>query len=312
VTDHDDSWDDMRTGREPTEQEADRLVSGESVDGFEHIAELFVTARHELTAAPSAERRAQDIVAMVEAAREESAPAVAVVPSNLFAPARPWRRAMDRGLSLGLKACAAAAGLFVAVTGLAYAGVNLPGHAAEDAVEAVLRVDLPNQDHEKAAAKDSDAGDENGKSSSDGVHSVIENSTEKGCEFGQAVSAAARGEARTSDNDPCDKSDNGTNEGNAKGHAKAAKAKGKAHDGSNGTDKAKGHDGSGDGKPDDAGKDGDHGQGTGSSEEAKASRSEPKSKDAEDEDAVEDEDDQGSGSRGRSEEAKGEHTPPTH
>ena len=105
---------------------------------------------------------------------------------------------MDRTISLALKGAAGVLAASMSMMGLAYAGVNLPGQAAAQALEAVTGVELPNQD-----------GEENGKSVAEDVKAVVESDMEKGCEFGQAVASAASQNARgeRSDEDRCTETD---------------------------------------------------------------------------------------------------------
>jgi len=130
---------------------------------------------------------------------------------------------MSRTASIGMKIAAATAALLLSTIGLAYAGVDLPGTAAEKAVEKVLGVELPNQAADDSASdeahgksdedhgKSDEAGDEeNGKSVSDDVHDVKDSTEERGCEFGQAVSDAAganRQGDEDNEKDPCDRED---------------------------------------------------------------------------------------------------------
>jgi hypothetical protein len=106
-----------------------------------------------------------------------------------------WRRALRITRSFVAKLGVAGAALALSTAGLAVAGVDLPGTTAEDTFEKV-GIELPNQD-----------GDEShGKSAADRVHAAQDAATEKGCEFGQAVSAAAsenNNGKSTKENDPC-------------------------------------------------------------------------------------------------------------
>ncbi len=79
------------------------------------------------------------------------------------------------------------------MVGLAYAGVDLPGQAAEQAFEAVTNLELPNQ------------GPEVDSSVSDDVRTVIDGDLE-GCELDQAVADAADANSEdeaASETDPC-------------------------------------------------------------------------------------------------------------
>lgn len=118
-----------------------------------------------------------------------------------------------------------------ATAGLAYAGVDLPGQAAEQAFEAVLNVELPNQGAPEEAAS-TDARSAEAGAVAERVRAVIEAWTgERGCEFGQAVAAAARGDAEGGPaEDPCTKSDAAAEGSKATGAEKSAAGKARAED----------------------------------------------------------------------------------
>jgi hypothetical protein len=113
---------------------------------------------------------------------------------------------MDRTIGFALKAFAGTVAASASMVGLAYAGVDLPGQAAEKAIEAVSGLELPNQDGDQTVAKDHEQG---GKSVADDVRAVREGDL-KGCEFGQAVSDAAdanRQDEPKDEKDPCVRGD---------------------------------------------------------------------------------------------------------
>ncbi|MGH2540915.1 MAG: hypothetical protein ACRDGK_10365 [Actinomycetota bacterium] len=96
------------------------------------------------------------------------------------------------------KVTVAAASLVVLTAGLAFAGVDLPGTAAETAFAKVLGVELPNQAEEHAGS----VPEELPESAADTANAVLDMIREwrsgvdwSGCEFGATVSAAARGES---------------------------------------------------------------------------------------------------------------------
>ena len=142
-----------------------------------------------------------------------------------------WRRTLDKNLPRLAKVGASVMAASMSMIGLAYAGVDLPGQAAERALEAVSGLELPNQG-------DAETG---GKSVADDVKAVVESDAEKGCSFGQAVAGAARqnrqGEGG-SDTDPCSAGGSGEGaaqgsratgeENSAEGRAKAAEKSGGA------------------------------------------------------------------------------------
>lgn len=129
--------------------------------------------------------------------RERAHLAAMMAITPLPAPARQdvivvGRGFLDRVRSFTLRLSAGTAGILAATTGLAYAGVDLPGTAAERAIESVIQVELPNQEPQRGA-----------KSRSDEVHAVQSAMPKGGCEYGQAVSDAANGDHGNNDNDPC-------------------------------------------------------------------------------------------------------------
>jgi len=96
--------------------------------------------------------------------------------------------------------------------GLAYAGVDLPGTAAERAFERV-GIHLPNQTPEGS-----------GKSVAGDVRAVIENADERNCEFGRAVSEAASQNRQSEDKTKEDKCLDRSEEARSKGDAGKARA----------------------------------------------------------------------------------------
>ncbi len=147
---------------------------GFSERGFSH--EL----RAILMAPPSDEAARSHLSSMLAASRAQDQPITTPHPGDLLTRAR----------SLALKFTVATSGLLAATTGLAYAGVDIPGTAPVAVVEAVLPVDLPNQDGAR----------------SDEVHAVQSAMPKGGCEYGQAVSDAANGDhGSDKTHDPCSK-----------------------------------------------------------------------------------------------------------
>jgi len=134
---------------------------------------------------------------------------------------------MDRTISTVLKAGAGVLAASMSMMGLAYAGVDLPGQAAANAIEAVTGVDLPNQS-------------DSGKSVAEDVKTVVESDMERGCEFGQTVAAAAsqnaQGEGPGSE-DACTEGEEGSGEpqgSKATGDAKSAEGRATATEKSGG------------------------------------------------------------------------------
>jgi hypothetical protein len=152
--------------------------------------------RRDLMEAPSAETEASHLAAMREAFR----PPIAEARPGRNAPST-TRRVLVRTRAFVIKIAAATLVLGGSMVGLAYAGVDLPGSAAENALEAVLSVELPNQGGDVEVEQ----GD---KSVADDVRAVIESTApeDRDCEFGQAVSDAATANSQgegTQPTDPC-------------------------------------------------------------------------------------------------------------
>jgi len=122
---------------------------------------------------------------------------------------------MDKTIGIALKSAAATLAASMSMVGLAYAGVNLPGQAAERALEAVTGLELPNQ------------GSNEGKSVADDVHAVLDSEL-KGCELGQAVADAAdanRQDEASAEIDPCEHADAEGSKATAEEKSTAGRAK---------------------------------------------------------------------------------------
>jgi hypothetical protein len=185
MSDLDDIYDEMRRLGKTSESDLDRMLSGHPVDdaALEGMASALQETRERLTQAPDKSIRRSHLLAMAAAAdgvaSETSQDAASLANS------RPTlgRRLMRRTWLIGTRAAAAGGVLALSSLGLAYAGVDLPGTAAEQAWEAV-GVHIPNQVELPEQSKAND------------VRDVIESSEERGCEFGQAVSEAASADSQ--------------------------------------------------------------------------------------------------------------------
>ncbi len=179
-----------------TDRQIDDLLAGRPAGaGLDDVAEFVAATRTALLEQPDEAVAASHLAAIATEAGEAHQVVTTLDP-------RPsWRRYMRRTTGLALKLGGAAAALAVGSVGLAYAGVDLPGTAVEEAIEQVLDVQLPNQ------ATD-DVSVENGEQSvSDEVKDVIENSESEGCDLGQEVAAAAQANRQgdgSGPDDPCD------------------------------------------------------------------------------------------------------------
>ena len=179
MTDPDAYGDEMTNPFGPTDDQLDGVFAGvASVDELEEVAAFLLETKTACTEAPPEEVSTRHMAAILEQARQATGTRPLIQKEVVVAERTMWRRAMERTMSTVLKGAAGVLAASVSMIGLAYAGVNLPGEAAANAIEAVTGVELPNQ------------GDE-GKSVADDVKAVVESDAEKGCEFGQAVAAAA-------------------------------------------------------------------------------------------------------------------------
>jgi hypothetical protein len=198
--------DDMARFLRLSDEDVERLFRGlpPERDGDLHdLATFLVDATESLSRPPRSEIEAGHLVLLAEAARSRSAevqvsqpPTATRIRTSAGSTERrgPMRY---RTVRWAAKVAATAAGMVVLTAGLALAGVDLPGTAAETAFQKVLGVELPNQAEGAADATDpadlpSDASD-----TAVGVLSVIQQwfdgSSWNGCEFGAHVSHAARG-----------------------------------------------------------------------------------------------------------------------
>jgi hypothetical protein len=73
---------------------------------------------------------------------------VTMITAELAGASTPTERSLSRVVSFSARFAAGGVAGFMSLTGLAYAGVDLPGTAAETAIESVLGVELPNQAEE--------------------------------------------------------------------------------------------------------------------------------------------------------------------
>jgi hypothetical protein len=243
VSSFDDYDDEMARLSKLSDRDLDRLFAGGSSGSAlsDDLGAVLGAARTALTEAPNEVARERHLAVVLQAARDLASAEQTRAPVPVPTPVSLWRSVMRRSLSVALKLSIALGAATLSMAGLAYAGVDLPGNAAEKAVEKVLRVDLPNQGRPENA----------GKSVADEVQGVIESTEDSGCEFGQAVAAAAsanRQDDSPAKDDPCTKDNsNGANgsraageERSAEGRARASEASGGASDA--GADNAGSHD----------------------------------------------------------------------
>ena len=257
MTDFGAYGDEMARPDGLTEQEIERLVAGTGHDeGHSDLALFLADVRAQAGVDEATATR--HLMALSLEAERLSAQGVPPRSSAAAVTAPTWRRVMNRSIRLAAQTAAGVAVLSASMLGLAYAGVDLPGTAAEKALESVANVELPNQGDEL----------EHGKSVSDDVKALIESSNERGCEFGQAVSEVASQNRKGdggSDKDPCAK--DGETE-DTKATAKGSKAAGEERSAKGRATAAEKSDGRSKAGAEDAGTNNDKGQTT--SEEAKS------------------------------------------
>jgi hypothetical protein len=234
VSSFDDYNDEMGRLSELSDRDLDRLFAGGSSGSAlsDDLEAVLGAARTALIQAPSEVARRRHLAVVLEAARDLSSAEQTRAPAPVHAPLSLWRKVMRRSLSVALRLSVALGAATMSTAGLAYAGVDLPGTAAEKAVERVLGVELPNQAQPENA----------GKSVADEVHAVIESSDDRGCEFGQAVAAAAsanRQDDSPAKDDPCSRDDsNGAKGSRATGEERSAKGRARASEASGGASDA--------------------------------------------------------------------------
>ena len=281
----DDYEDDMFTNRF-SEEDIERLFSGGDFDdsSLQDLAEHLHAARASWLQAPDEASRARHLAALAEAieARRETQP-----PAELGTERRPnWRRVIVRSRSFVLRLAAATMAGGLSLTGLAYAGVNLPGSAAEQALENVLGVELPNQGDEteeielvqdELETEDAHEGDGPDESAADVAHEIwnyISTTTDTGCTFGQNVAAIASGGDETPDTDPCAAGSDGETASEARGsEATGAEASEAGADNAGTSDdegRAKADEASGGADSADSGEDDEGDEGSSASEEGQS------------------------------------------
>jgi hypothetical protein len=233
VSSFDDYDDEMARLGELSDRDLDRLFTGGSTGSAlsDDLEAVLGAARTALAEAPNEASRERHLAVVLEAATDLASAEQTRAPAPVQAPLSLWRKVMRRSLSVALKLSVALTAATLSMAGLAYAGVDLPGNAAEKAVEKVLRVELPNQARPENA----------GKSVADDVHAVIESSEDRGCEFGQAVAAAAsanRQDESPAKADPCTRDDSTPNGSRATGEERSAEGRARASEASGGASDA--------------------------------------------------------------------------
>jgi hypothetical protein len=171
------------------------------------LAEFLSSATRALARPPRIDVEAEHLALISEAFRARSdAPDAAATLTEMRVNRSRARRGLTslRAVRWAAKVGLAAAAVVLMTAALAFAGVNLPGTAAETAFQKVLGVDLPNQgDAPDPAQLPPDASDTARR-----VLTVIQEMRSgadwSGCEFGARVSHAARGLEGEPDTSRCE------------------------------------------------------------------------------------------------------------
>lgn len=205
--DRDAHTDDMARFLRLSDADVERLFRGlapETDEDLRDLAGFLVDAAESLSRPPRSETEAGHLALLAEAVRARShegyGSARPVATTTETPIARPTERRGPmrlRTVRWAVKVALATSSLVVVTAGLAFAGVDLPGTAAETAFQKVLGVELPNQAGGAADAVDPADLPSEASDTAVGVLSVIQQwfdgSGWTGCEFGAHVSHAARG-----------------------------------------------------------------------------------------------------------------------
>jgi hypothetical protein len=195
--------DDMARFLRLNDEDVERIFRGLPPEGDEDLRDLagfLADAAETLSRPPRGEIQATHLSLLAGAIRtpsaglrgESSGPAAAAPP--IARPTEGRRLMRSPVVRWAVKVTLAAATLVTTTAALALAGVDLPGTAAETAIQKVLGVELPNQaqDALDPAQLPEGASDTAGRVLTV-IHDQLSGGDRNGCEFGAAVSAAARG-----------------------------------------------------------------------------------------------------------------------
>jgi hypothetical protein len=205
--------DDMARFLRLSEEDVERIFRGLPPEGDEDLRDLtdfLAEAAETLSRPPRGEVQATHLSLLAGAIRtpsaglrgESSGPAAAAVPiAQLAEKRRLMRSPVGRWAA---KVTVAAATLVAMTAALAFAGVDLPGTAAETAFQKVLGVELPNQGQDAVdPAQLPEGASETADSVLTVIHDRLSGADWNGCEFGAAVSAAAQDLEGDSDTSHC-------------------------------------------------------------------------------------------------------------
>jgi hypothetical protein len=197
--------DDMARFLRLSDEDVERLFRGLPPgrdEDLRDVADFLVGATQALSRSPRTDVEARHLALVAAALRQRSDEAVSLAPTPTRTGAPIARSTERRGVMRSrtvrwaAKVGVATASIVLMTAALAWAGVDLPGTAAETAFQKVLGVDLPNQAEEHTGT----VPEELPESASDTARAVLDVIREwrsgaewSGCEFGARVSAAAQG-----------------------------------------------------------------------------------------------------------------------
>ena len=195
--------DDMLRFLRMSDEDVERLFRGvppERDEDLRDVAEFLASVPQALSRSPRSDVEARHLALMtaVASARPDGELSVAAPATSPPITRSSHRRGSMRLRTVrwGLKVAIATGSIVLMTAALAFAGVDLPGTAAETAFQNVLGVQLPNQAEEHAGT----VPEELPETAADTANAVLDAIREwrsgadwNGCELGAAVSAAARG-----------------------------------------------------------------------------------------------------------------------
>ena len=225
--------DDMARFLRLSDAEVDTLFQGLPPKGDEDLRELadfLADAAASISRPPRAEVQATHLSLLAGAIRTTSAGPHDLPSWGPAAAARPTDRSRrERGIMRSAtirrasKVALASATIVLLTAALAFAGVDLPGTAAETAFDKVFGIELPNQGQGSAAPEElPDAASDTAVAVRTTIDEMRSGEGTGGCAFGAAVSAAARGVE--TDTSHCASSENETGAAEAVGSGNASHA----------------------------------------------------------------------------------------
>ena len=239
--------DDMARFLRLSDEDVERLFRGrppEADEGLHDVATFLADASECLARPPRSEIEATHLALLAEAVRSRPAAAQGSLLPIAKRPGAPAgfivQRFRHRAVRWAATTVGVAAVMVILTAALAFAGVDLPGTAAETAFQAV-GIDLPNQGDAAAEAVDPAKLPPEASETADRVLTVIHEwfsgAPWSGCEFGARLAQAARGAEGEPDTSRCGAGGEGGQEPagqNDGGSANSEKGRENANDASGG------------------------------------------------------------------------------